>query len=102
MHPSIVSHAEGVPYFTPKQDPAVGTPLPGQDLPTVFTPLKIRDMTLQHRITVSPMCTYSTSSSYPIHTFTFISTSPFTFTTHKANHPQAHPTASQPTGTSST
>ena len=60
MHTSSVAHAEGVPYFTPKQNPPVGTPLPGQDnLPTVFTPLKIRDLTLNHRITVSPMCTYS-------------------------------------------
>lgn len=65
--------AEGVPYYTPKQTPSVGTPLPGQEnLPTVFTPLKIRGVTLPHRITVSPMCTYSESplgnltSSYPI------------------------------------
>ena len=59
---SEVPHAQGVPYFTPRQDPPVGTPLPGQEnLPTVFTPLKIRGVTLPHRITVSPMCTYSES-----------------------------------------
>lgn len=64
MHKSEIPHADGVPYFTPKQDPPVGTPLPGQEnVPTVFTPLKIRDVTLQHRITVSPMCTYSESVS---------------------------------------
>ena len=64
MYASEVPHAEGVPYFTPKQDPPVGTPLPGQEnVPTVFTPLKIRDVTLNHRITVSPMCPSSESST---------------------------------------
>lgn len=63
MHPSEVPHAEGVPYFTPRQDPPVGTPLSTEKLPTIFTPLTIRGVTLNHRITVSPMCTYSKSPS---------------------------------------
>lgn len=61
MHPSEIPHAEDVPYFTPRQDPPVGTPLSKENLPTIFTPLTIRGVTLNHRITVSPMCTYSES-----------------------------------------
>lgn len=55
--------AEGVPFYTPKQDPPAGTavtPQPGGNpIPKLFTPLKIRGLQLQNRIMVSPMCQYS-------------------------------------------
>lgn len=52
--------APGVPFYTPAQDPPAGTALDtGAEVPTLFTPLKLRGMTLQNRIAVSPMCMYS-------------------------------------------
>ncbi|KAL5621630.1 hypothetical protein BROUX41_006530 [Berkeleyomyces rouxiae] len=52
--------AKGVPYYTPAQTPQAGSALEGQDkVPTLFKPLKIRDVVLHNRIAVSPMCTYS-------------------------------------------
>lgn len=50
--------AEGAPYFTPVQSPSAGTAL-SADPPTLFTPLKIRDVTFPNRIWVAPMCMYS-------------------------------------------
>lgn len=55
--------AKGVPFYTPEQVPPAGAALDpqpnGQPTPKLFTPLKIRDMTMQNRIMVSPMCQYS-------------------------------------------
>ncbi|KAH6918103.1 NADPH dehydrogenase [Coprinopsis sp. MPI-PUGE-AT-0042] len=55
--------AKGTPYFTPAQDPPAGTafdPQPsGAHIPKIFSPLKIRGVTFQNRIWVSPMCQYS-------------------------------------------
>ncbi len=52
--------APGVPFYTPAQEPPVGTALnPGADVPTIFTPLKLRGLNLQNRFVVSPMCMYS-------------------------------------------
>jgi len=46
----------GVPYFTPAQNPPVGTPVdPRAEVPTLFTPLQIRSMTLNNRFAVAPM-----------------------------------------------
>jgi len=47
--------APNAPYFTPIQSPPAGSAL-SPDPPTLFTPLKIRDVTFQNRI-----CKYSTS-----------------------------------------
>ncbi|KAK3938016.1 hypothetical protein QBC46DRAFT_391159 [Diplogelasinospora grovesii] len=63
-HPDIYNEgAEGVPFFTPVQDPPAGTavnPQPdGKPIAKVFTPLKIRGMQMQNRIMVSPLCQYS-------------------------------------------
>lgn len=55
--------AKDVSFYTPEQAPPAGTALDpqpsGQSIPKLFTPLKIRDMTMQNRIMVSPMCQYS-------------------------------------------
>lgn len=51
--------AEGVPFFTPAQNPPAGTALDASTAPTLFRPLRIRGVTLQNRFVVSPMCTYS-------------------------------------------
>ena len=60
------SPAPGVPFFTPRHDNSPGTPLkPDAKVPTLFTPLKIRNETLRNRIIVAPMCQYSTADSGP-------------------------------------
>ena len=59
--------APGIPYYTPAQNPPAGTATttptkdasPSAKIPTLFTPLTLRGLTLQNRIAVSPMCTYS-------------------------------------------
>ncbi|KAK3336135.1 hypothetical protein B0T19DRAFT_29103 [Cercophora scortea] len=57
--------APGAPYYTPFQDPPVGTALStGADVPTLFTPLKLRGLTLQNRFAVSPMCMYSADDGH--------------------------------------
>ncbi|KAL2136294.1 hypothetical protein VTI74DRAFT_4529 [Chaetomium olivicolor] len=57
--------AVGVPFYTPAQNPPAGTALEaGADVPTLFTPLKLRDLTLQNRFAVSPMCTYSADDGH--------------------------------------
>ncbi|KAF2120575.1 NADH-dependent flavin oxidoreductase-like protein [Lophiotrema nucula] len=56
----------GVPYFTPQHLISPGTPNPSAkpgSVPTLFTPLKIRDTTLRNRIIVAPMCQYSTAAT---------------------------------------
>ncbi|KAK7206616.1 NADH-dependent flavin oxidoreductase [Myxozyma melibiosi] len=62
MSEVIVKAAEGVSFFTPAQEPPVGTclaPAEGKEVPTAFQPLTIRGVTFQNRIWVSPMCQYS-------------------------------------------
>jgi hypothetical protein len=47
--------AKGVSFFTPAQNPPAGTLVKvpdGQKEPKLFTPLKIRGMTMQNRIMV--------------------------------------------------
>ncbi|KAI9812042.1 MAG: hypothetical protein M1827_004935 [Pycnora praestabilis] len=50
--------APHAPYFTPLTSPATGTAITPNP-PTLFQPLKIRDVTFQNRIWVAPMCQYS-------------------------------------------
>lgn len=62
--PSLYNKAaDGVPFFTPAQDPPSGTavdPQPdGAVIPKLFTPLKIRGVAFQNRIFLSPLCQYS-------------------------------------------
>ncbi|KAL7619381.1 NADH-dependent flavin oxidoreductase [Parahypoxylon ruwenzoriense] len=60
--------AKGVPFYTPAQEPPAGTavdPQPdGSPIPKLFTPLKIRGLTLHNRIIVSPMCQYSADNGF--------------------------------------
>lgn len=53
-------------YFTPKHQQSPGTPVTlDASTPTLFTPLNIRDVTLRNRITVAPMCQFSTAPEGP-------------------------------------
>lgn len=55
-----------VPFFTPRHTQSPGTPVELTDkTPTLFTPLKIRNVTLRNRIVVSPMCQYSVAPTGP-------------------------------------
>ncbi|KAK4895198.1 NADH-dependent flavin oxidoreductase [Elasticomyces elasticus] len=59
--------APGVSYFTPKQEPPAGTALivEGQTtVPKLFKPLKLRGITLQNRIMLSPLCQYSAQDGH--------------------------------------
>lgn len=55
----------GLEYFTPQHLASPGSIPSSKDIPTLFTPLTIRGVTLRNRILVAPMCQYSTSSSGP-------------------------------------
>jgi 2,4-dienoyl-CoA reductase-like NADH-dependent reductase (Old Yellow Enzyme family) len=55
----INKEAPNVPFYTPVQDPPAGTPYDVQSEGSLFSPIKIRNLTLQNRIFVSPMCQYS-------------------------------------------
>ncbi|EPE26299.1 FMN-linked oxidoreductase [Glarea lozoyensis ATCC 20868] len=62
----MVYRSEGAPdapYFTPVQSPPAGTAT-AEHPPTLFSPLKIRDVTFQNRIWVAPMCTYSADKGH--------------------------------------
>ncbi|KXT08809.1 hypothetical protein AC579_8273 [Pseudocercospora musae] len=64
-HKNLASPA--VPYFTPLQDPPAGTALlvDGQkDVPKLFRPLKLRGLTFQNRIMLSPLCQYSAENGH--------------------------------------
>jgi len=59
--------APGIPYFTPAQDPPAGTALVTEEtksVPKLFKPLKIRGLTLNNRITLSPLCQYSADDGH--------------------------------------
>ncbi|KAI4124183.1 MAG: hypothetical protein LQ347_005830, partial [Umbilicaria vellea] len=60
--------AKGISYFTPAQDPPAGTasdPQPdGSHPPKLFQPLKLRGVTLQNRIMLSPLCQYSAEDGH--------------------------------------
>ncbi|KAL4747955.1 hypothetical protein BDW72DRAFT_196238 [Aspergillus terricola var. indicus] len=53
--------APGVPYYTPINNPGAAVD-PGPNTPTLFRPLRIRDVTLKNRIIVAPMCMFSSES----------------------------------------
>lgn len=59
--------AKGIPYFTPAQEPPAGTALILEDQKSVaklFKPLKLRGITLQNRIMLSPLCQYSADDGH--------------------------------------
>ncbi|ROT39751.1 NADH:flavin oxidoreductase/NADH oxidase [Sodiomyces alkalinus F11] len=55
---------QGIPYFTPAQEPPAGTPTDVATAPTLFQPLRIRDVELANRLAVSPMCMYSAQDGH--------------------------------------
>lgn len=56
---SITNLQHQVPFYTPIQDPPAGTPWDAQPSGSLFSPLKLRGLTLHNRIIVSPMCQYA-------------------------------------------
>lgn len=58
-----VVRAEGPSYFTPANNGGASLQPQSPNIPTLFRPLKIRDVTLKNRVIVAPMCTYSTESN---------------------------------------
>lgn len=58
--------APNVPFFTPRQNPPAGTAgiVDNQDVPKLFKPLKIRGLTMQNRIMLSPLCQYSAEDGH--------------------------------------
>ncbi|MCJ1254212.1 hypothetical protein MMC24_002026 [Lignoscripta atroalba] len=60
--------APGISYYTPLQRPPAGTasdPQPdGSHPPKLFQPLKLRGLTLQNRIMLSPLCQYSAEDGH--------------------------------------
>ncbi|KAF4183382.1 hypothetical protein CNMCM8694_002500 [Aspergillus lentulus] len=63
-----VPPAEGIPYFTPAQNPPAGTAANpqtnGQKIPKLFTPLTIRGVTFQNRLGLAPLCQYSAQDGH--------------------------------------
>lgn len=57
-----VLKAKGPPYFTPANNGGVAVNPQDPNIPTLFRPLQIRDVTLKNRVMVAPMCMYSTES----------------------------------------
>ncbi|KAI0969983.1 NADPH dehydrogenase [Xylaria arbuscula] len=64
MASRVNKSAPGAPFYTPEQSPPAGTALDPATAPTLFQPLKIRDLTLQNRFAVSPMCQYSADDGH--------------------------------------
>lgn len=60
--------AKGISYYTPEQKPVAGTALSMKDgsdkIPKLFQPLKLRGLTLQNRVAVSPLCQYSAEDGH--------------------------------------
>lgn len=59
--------AKGISYFTPAQEIPAGTALivEGQkSVPKLFKPLKLRGLTMQNRIMLSPLCQYSAEDGH--------------------------------------
>ncbi|CUM67074.1 uncharacterized protein PRCAT00004763001 [Priceomyces carsonii] len=81
-----VPTSKAVPYYLPQPDTPAGTafhPQPnGAALPKVFQPLKVKNVTFQNRIQVSPMCMYSANDNleatpfHLIHYGSFLSKGP--------------------------
>ena len=69
---TLSTPAAGVPFYTPEQVPPAGTVVAARDagagpepeVPTLFTPLTIRGVTLSNRFAVSPMCMYSADDGH--------------------------------------
>ncbi|KIW45400.1 uncharacterized protein PV06_03794 [Exophiala oligosperma] len=69
QRPLIINKpAQGISYFTPAQNPPSGTARDPQSdhhaIPKIFQPLKIRGVTFQNRIWLSPLCQYSAQDGH--------------------------------------
>lgn len=67
--PSIpIKPAQGVPFYTPAQSPPAGTArnpqTNGKPIPKLFHPLTIRNLTMQNRLALAPMCQYSAEDGH--------------------------------------
>lgn len=56
--------APGAPFYTPAQNPPAGAALDPGTAPTLYKPIRIRDVELHNRFVVSPMCTYSADDGH--------------------------------------
>ncbi|THV71875.1 NADH:flavin oxidoreductase/NADH oxidase [Aureobasidium pullulans] len=57
--------ASDTPYYTPSQCPVAGTAVAGRvEAPKLFKPLQIKQLKLQNRILLSPMCQYSAEDGH--------------------------------------
>ena len=54
--------AEGVPYYTPAQEPPAGTQTSGST--KLFTPITIRGVRFPNRLFLAPLCQYSAQDGY--------------------------------------
>ncbi|KAI1050691.1 hypothetical protein LB507_009205 [Fusarium sp. FIESC RH6] len=54
--------AEGVPYYTPAQEPPAGTQTSGST--KLFTPITIRGVRFPNRLFLAPLCQYSAKGGY--------------------------------------
>lgn len=61
LHVPYILILPSLTTFNPAESPPTGTALTPNP-PTLFTPLRIRDVAFQNRIWVAPMCTYSASN----------------------------------------
>ncbi|WYZ46093.1 hypothetical protein EsH8_IX_000318 [Colletotrichum jinshuiense] len=63
--PDLVNEgAKNVSYFTPSQNPPAGSAWDLQPEGSLFSPIKIRNLTLHNRIFLSPMCQYSADNGH--------------------------------------
>ncbi|KAL4939497.1 hypothetical protein BDV06DRAFT_230977 [Aspergillus oleicola] len=56
---SLLPRAPNTPYFTPPNNPGAAFDPTNPSTPTLFRPLKIRNVTLKNRIIDAPMCKFS-------------------------------------------
>lgn len=54
--------AQGVPYYTPAQDPPAGTQTSGST--KLFSPITIRGVTFPNRLFLAPLCQYSAKDGH--------------------------------------
>ncbi|KAM6515748.1 NADH-dependent flavin oxidoreductase [Fusarium falciforme] len=62
-----MSQQRGALFYTPAQKPPSGTATgvkDGTEMPKLFTPLTVRDVTFQSRISLAPLCQYSAKDGY--------------------------------------
>lgn len=63
--PDLVNEgAKNVSYFTPSQNPPAGSAWDLQPEGSLFSPIKLRNLTLHNRIFLSPMCQYSADNGH--------------------------------------